>query len=385
MVEHVITEYKGLALMAEIVDGTVEDITVLDESCKYRTGDIVIAKISEINPNRTVAFVELGDVKGFLSLSEKDILKVGDELPVMVAKEAYGNKDMTVTKRLSIAGKYAVVDLPASNIPSLHISRKIKSDEIRTKLTDEIEAETEACGYDVTLRTKAGEAHTEDIKAEIRQLSSLLDDIQERAATRTVYSRLYEASDPFVTHIRDSKYLADETEANIVTDIPKICDKMKKCFPQASVRSYSDESMPLYVVYRIGSVIESVKDRTVWLKSGAYIVIDRTEAMCVIDVNTGKADMKLPKEEAFLAVNREAAKEIARQLRIRNISGIIMVDFINMKHRESYDALRKHLEEVLEYDLCGASFVDFTKLGVAEITRRKTYRPLKDILADKKI
>ncbi len=384
MIRYVITRYSELTVMAAVTDGIISDLTVADESSIYSPGDIVIAKIAEINRNRSAAFVELGDAKGYLPLAGNEMLRPGDEYPVMIKKEAQGSKDITVTGRLGIAGRYVVVELPASDHPAVHISHKIKDEEIRDALKGAAEPAAETSGYDVTVRTKAADAGFSDMIKEVEELAGVIDEILEKSASRTVFSRLYEAEDPFKSAIRDSRYTSDPAEVSIVTDIPGIYDKMRESFPDSDVSLYSDDQLPLHVLYKIGSEIESVKERRVWLKSGAYIVIDQTEAMCVIDVNSGRTDMKEAREDAFLKINTEAAKEIARQLRIRNTSGIIMIDFINMRKRESYAALRESMEEELRYDLNGPVFVDFTKLGVAELTRRKTSRPLRELLNVKK-
>ena len=157
---------------------------------------------------------------------------------------------------------------------------------------------------------------------------------------------------------------------------------MRESFPDSDVSLYSDDQLPLHVLYKIGSEIESVKERRVWLKSGAYIVIDQTEAMCVIDVNSGRTDMKEAREDAFLKINTEAAKEIARQLRIRNTSGIIMIDFINMKDEDHLRSLMECLRRAAAQDPVRTTVVDRTALQLVEITRKKERRTLREQMSD---
>ncbi len=361
--------------MAIVADGRVEDLIAADESRKLNVGDIVIAKVSDISANISSAFLEMGEGMAYMTLSGDDGLRPGDELPVQILKEAYGTKEMTVTKRLSIPGKYAVVGLASYGAPRLNLSRKIADTSERSRLLDDISPLLDQ--YDITLRTNAAGSTKEDIAAEILELSDKLSDLLKKATTRTVFSRLYEADDPFVAAIRDSRYAGDKV---IVTDLPDVRQRMSEVFPDIKSRLYQDDSLPLSVIYKIGYVIEGTRDRTVWLKSGAYLVIDRTEAMTVIDVNSGRTDTKGSREDTFLSINMEAAKEIARQLRIRNISGMILVDFINMKKHDHYEALRKCIEKEAVYDLGGTIFVDFTRLGLAELTRKKTRRPIHELL-----
>ena len=375
LVEYVITKYRDLTVMAIVSDGRVEDLIADEGKKKLNVGDIVIAKVTDITANISSAFLELGESKAYMTLSGDDRVRPGDELPVQILKEACGNKEMTVTKKLSIPGKYAVVSLASDGTPRLHISRKLTDTSVRTRLQDEISPMLDQ--YDITLRTNAAGGAKEDISAEIHEISGVLSDILERAATRTVFSRLYESTGLFTAAIRDSRYAGDKV---IVTDQPDIMQDMSEAFPDIKIRLYQDDSLPLSVVYKIGYNIESIRDRRVWLKSGAYLIIDRTEAMTVIDVNSGKTDIKGSREDTFFAINKEAAKEIARQLRIRNISGMILVDFINMKKHDNYEALRICIEKETACDLSGTIFVDFTKLGIAELTRKKTRCPIHELL-----
>ena len=133
-------------------------------------------------------------------------------------------------------------------------------------------------------------------------------------------------------------------------------------------------------MYALDSLIEGVKQRKVWLKNGAYIVIDYTEAMTVIDVNTGKTDINKSAQETVYYTNLEAAKEIARQLRLRNISGIVIIDFIDMKSKELRDKLFNKLNKELKEDKVRARAIDYTALNLVELTRQKIKKPLYEVL-----
>ena len=145
---------------------------------------------------------------------------------------------------------------------------------------------------------------------------------------------------------------------------------------------YTDENLPLMKLYRLESVLKSATDRRVWMKSGGYLVIEPTEALTVIDVNSGKSIKGKNAEEQFLKINIEAAKEIARQLRLRNISGIVMIDFINMKEESHNHELMKNLAEYVRTDPVRTTVVDMTKLGLVELTRQKGKRALHEVFSE---
>lgn len=149
------------------------------------------------------------------------------------------------------------------------------------------------------------------------------------------------------------------------------------------LRFYDGKMLPLYKLYSLSNQLENALKKNVWLKSGGYIIIEQTEAMVVIDVNTGKFDgKKKDREQNFLKINIEAAKEIANQLILRNLSGMILIDFISMEKKESIDRLISILIEELKKDPVKADFVDITKLGIIELTRKKTKQSLAEIISN---
>ncbi|MBR1524263.1 MAG: ribonuclease E/G [Lachnospiraceae bacterium] len=371
----VISEYRDRRVLAVLLDGVIEDILMSDDNDGLNVGDIVIGKVTDVVSSISSAFIDLGGEKGFISLKNGESLKPGAEIPVQITKEAAGSKEAAVTKKLSLAGKYAVVSLSEDRSPALHISKKIEDKAERERL-DSLLGSLKT-DHDVTIRTKAEHVSGEDISREIAELAAKLDDIIKRSGSRTPFSRLYSSDDPFISAVRDCRF---GEVTRIVTDLPDIYDIMSENYPDIKTELYQDEMLKLIKLHKIESTIESVYERRVWLKSGGYLVIDRTEAMTVIDVNSGKASSKGSKAETFLEINLEAASELARQLRIRNLSGMILVDFINMKSREDHLALEERLKDALKYDQSNCCFIDFTKLGIAEIVRQKKRRPLIDIL-----
>ena len=373
----VISAYKGRRILGILKDGSIEDIIAADNESGFNIGDIIIGKVTETVPNIASAFLDLGGVKGYLSLKEGNAVRPGMEIPVQIVKEAAGEKDMTVTSRLSLAGRYTVVSLPASRRPAVRISGRIEDHIERERLKGIGESLLNT--YDITLRTRAEAVSEALIISEAEELSEKLRDIIARSEMRTPFSRLYSKEDPFVITVRDCRF---GNVSGITTDLPEIYELMLKSFPDIEIKLYKDDMLKLIKLHKIESTIESVFDRRVWLKSGAYLIIDRTEAMNVIDVNSGKVSYKSSRADTFLKINLEAVSEAARQIRIRNLSGMILIDFINMKRKEDYLILEARLRDALKYDLTDCSFIDFTGLGIAEIVRRKKRQPLADVLKD---
>ena len=180
-------------------------------------------------------------------------------------------------------------------------------------------------------------------------------------------------------------YTADLT--SIITDDPQIYNSLEHYLKEndlqtlSKLRLYQDDLLPLYKLCRLEREIDLATSRQVWLKSGGYLVIDPTEALTVIDVNTGKYSGKKLRRETLKTINLEAAKEAARQIRLRNLSGIILIDFINMENKEDQKELLAFLESRLFADPVKTRLIDMTKLELVEITRKKVHKTLKEQIA----
>ena len=235
----------------------------------------------------------------------------------------------------------------------------------------------------IIARTSAGEAKEEEILIELEHLKQSVKKLIANAKHRTCYSRICESEESFLTQTRKN-YVNRLDE--IVTDRIDIYEKLKCYFqekqPQelSKLRFYEDSYLPLYKLYNLqGQIHEALKTR-VWLKSGAYLLIEQTEAFVAIDVNTGKYEGKKKRQETFIKINEEAAKEIARQLRLRNLSGIILIDFINMDSEELDKRLLRTLDGYVRGDTVRTYVVDITKLGIIELTRKKEKRSLNEMI-----
>lgn len=364
-----ITEYNNQIISWLDVNSKMELLSVTDNE-KDIVSNIYVGKIKHVVKNIQACFVEfMPDTLGFLSFN--DILpeiKIyeGNDIIVQVVKEASKNKEAVLTTKLSISGDYSVVELGEGTIS---VSRKISGD-IRSSLKTIVEGLT---NYNVIVRTNASFLDDYDVlKDEILHLSDSLDNIVAKGTTRESKTLIYKSSSEYLNFI---KGLPKDSYERILTDKPLIAEEL--CSYNCEL--YKDD-YPLSKLYSLETKLQEVLSRYIWLKSGANIVIDTTEAMTVIDVNSGKNLSNKDRETNVLALNKEATVEICRQMRLRNISGIIIVDYINMSSAENQQELMDYLKDNLKKDTVRSDFVDITKLGLIEIVRKKIKPPINELL-----
>lgn len=376
-----ILKLNGKLLSILIRDSQILSIQVQKQN-DYAVGNIYVGKVQNISENIGAAFVDLGQgYLTFLPLTEAKYafvmnrkydgrLKVGDEIPVQIIKEPMKTKLAGVTTLISLSGKYAVVGMSRQEKSIIQVSSKL-SKKKQTRFRS-IESLHKAAGqYQVIVRTNAGELTDDGVLiAETQYLAEQLGHIMQIADKRTCYSCLY-CGKPEYIHFIENTYMTEYDE--VVTDLAEIYEVLQENFAgtDVSVRFYEDQMLPLYKLYAVETRIRELLDKKVWLKSGGYLVIEPTEALISIDVNTGKCEQGKDKEETFLRINMEAAEMIAVHLRARNLSGIILVDFINLKKQEHEKQLIEYMRSLLKKDSILADVVDMTGLGLMEITRKK--------------
>lgn len=373
--------------ISAILEDQVLDDVVIDEieDNALRTGDIYIGRVSHIVKNINAAFVEVQKgVMCYLPMpenqggakKEKTRIVQGMEFPVQIRKAAVKSKQAVASRKLEFAGKFAVV---TTENCSRSISAKIHSESERQRLAQLLEvlkAELKDAGLGIILRTNCESVEDEFILKECHYLISEAKNILAHADCRTCFSKLYTSLPEFEKLLRDS---AQGTFERIITDEPEVHDRLK-LNPNLSNENlvfYEDADYSLDKLLGINSKLKKAFEKHVWLKSGGSLVIEPTEALTVIDVNTEKAiDGKRNRETTFFKINKEAAREAARQIRIRNLSGIILIDFIDMEEKEHVRVILQELENEFRKDSVKTTVVDITKLGLVEITRMKTRKPL---------
>lgn len=378
MTLYLISSYKGHRFLAVKKENRVTDL-FFEEETDAKVGNIYLAKVVDLVRNTGGAFLSLGEEKAFLQLKPRELKEIRpqDELMVQVTKSAMKSKEIRVSRAVSIPGKYLVL---SSEGEGISISKKIGDPIRRQELTGLLspkKAELEELSCAVVVRTQALTASGEEILSELGELMETFSMICRKAGTRTCYSLLYEAPGLFEALIRDEKGGHPE---KVITDDPELFRSLSRRFSGGIPVKLHAEDISLGSLYSLESAVEEALQKRVWLKSGAYLVIEYTEALTVIDVNTGKNIKKHDREESFLKINLEAAEETARQLRLRNLSGIILVDFINMEDKGHRRALMERLSELFKEDPVQAEAVDMTKLGLLEITRKKVRKPLHEVL-----
>lgn len=346
-------------------------------------GDIYIGKVQSISPNISAAFIDLGgkfltflpitDAATAFVLNRKPDgrLKPGDELLVQVTKEPMKTKLAGVTTRLSLPGQYAVLGIkPEGARTGVQVSAKLDAEK-QTYFRELEELGQISERFRLIVRTNAGTLDDDDpLLEEARALEDTLTHILEIAPSRTCYSCLYRNKPDYVSFVENA-YRSEYNE--VITDLPEVYDTLLKPCRKADIpiRLYEDSLLPLHKLYAVEERLQELTEKKVWLKSGGYLVIEPTEALISVDVNTGKYESGKDKEETFYRINREAAETIALHLRARNLSGMILVDFINLKSREREAELLAYMRELLKKDPVPARAIDMTALGLMELTRKK--------------
>lgn len=406
MTRAVITTCNNIQYLLIYEENNLAECHPLISNDSFQIGNIYIGRVEKVVKNIQSAFIRLDeDHVGYLPLNDKPAMVLnrtlpkglpsiaeGDKVLVQVEQEALKMKQARVTGNISLAGNYAALDLLTGMVG---VSNKIRNaervEELKTMVSSDMP-------YGVIFRTACEQARNDAIRAELQQLSTQMDQIIHKAeyerntgliqGGKTEYLAIMEEYgwariDEIQT---DNKVIYEELYAkkNFVTSTNAPSDQNYVPGNNSDVNQprllYYEDEYPLYKLLSLEIEITHLLDRRVWLKSGGFLVIEPTEAMVVIDVNTGKSIGKKRQEEHLLKVNEEAAVEIAKQLRLRNLSGIILVDFINMKQPESRDKLIRTLKSVLHKDKVPSRFVDVTALELYEITRKKIRRPLYEMI-----
>ncbi len=370
MQKAILTHYNQKILLLVLEDHKAKEIQLYDDN-PYPVGTIFRGRIQRVVQNISASFVDIAPKKkGFLP---KTCYKGSSLVTVQIVKEGTHTKDPELTDTISISGKYAVVYAEDGEV---HVSSKL-SEPDKKQLLSALSDELQNIPNRIILRTNAVNVDPKTVMREILSIKETLDRILQYASSRPV-SVLYRPDEEWVTAVAGLN-TADTDE--IVTDEPKIYEDLCTHFADqeqngVKIRLYEDPSYPLAKLYSVSGHLSDALSKYVWLKSGAQLVIEKTEALISIDVNSSKVSKGSDQEETFAAVNKEAAVEIARQLRLRNLSGIILIDFINMKSYQHQTEVLETLRNALKSDPVKTQVHGMTKLGLVEMTRMKGRRSL---------
>lgn len=389
-----IDEFQSRAAIIE--DEKVVEVLIEREEERRINANIYKGKVANVLPGMESAFVNIGlEKNAFLYVNDlrefeekyldgicnserpiEDILTVGDEVVVQVLSEPRGTKGARVTTHYTIPGKYLVL-MPNNN--HIAISKKIKEEEERNRL-EEIVRDLKPENMGVIIRTAAQGKSIFHFEREMEYLVKKWGDIEKKTSTAKIGEVLYKDNGIVATVLRDifsneiDELVIDNEEAywEVIDYINAFSEKTLK----TKIKLYNDDEIGIFERYGIEKEIENALKEEVRLECGGYLVIQKTEALISIDVNTGKNTGSYNLEQTVLNTNLEAAREIPRQLRLRNLGGIIIIDFIDMRLEEDKLKVLEALEQNLSKDRIKNNIVHFTDLGLIEMTRKRTGKPL---------
>ena len=391
---------RGSQIFSFLLNGS-KAVEIHCDACREDSilDEIYIGKVQNIVKNISAAFVEIApgtvcylpleDLKHpvYTKKGTSHNIQQGDELLVQVKREGIKTKAPAVTTNLTLHGKYALLTTGNTQISVSSKLPKEEKERLLRVVKDNSSADNGSlegmsageCAYGWLLRTNAGGASPEVIKKDLLRLQTKYEELMKTAQYRTCFSCLLARPSVYLKRLSD---LYTKEVDEILTDDRELFEQMTEYFQEnqpedtAKLRFYEDRLLPMEKLYSLDCHLKEALGERVWLKSGGYLVIQPTEALTVIDVNTGKFTAGKKKEAAFLKLNQEAALEAARQIRLRNLSGIVIIDFINMEETESETQLLRTLDGALRLDPIRTTLVDMTKLSLVEITRMKKERPL---------
>ncbi|HEX6677719.1 MAG TPA: Rne/Rng family ribonuclease, partial [Actinomycetes bacterium] len=357
---------------------------VTRKSGRSYVGNIYLGRVQNVLPGMEAAFVDIGKGRnavlyaGEVNYDEEDLdgeapriekaLKPGQPVLVQVTKDPIGSKGARLTAQVSLAGRYLVLQPDDS---TFGISRRLPEAE-RTRLR-EILKEVRPKGLGLIVRTAAEGASADDLRADLTRLQARWETVERKAKKSSAPAVIYSEPELVVRVIRDI-FSPDFVE--LVVDGTELHERVREYLAEvapdqlAKLRRHEGR-LPLFEHYRVIEQIHKALERKVWLPSGGSIVIDRTEAMTVVDVNTGKFVGKSNLEETVVANNLEAADELVRQLRLRDIGGIIIIDFIDMLFERNQQAVVERLRSALARDKTKSQVMEVSSLGLVQMTRKR--------------
>ena len=365
--------------MGLVNNGILQEFMVERAMSAHLVGSIFLGRVSNIVRGIQAAFIDIGlDQNAFLYLGDSQDLTEGASVMIQITKDPRGTKGPTASREITFPGHYAVL-FPFSD--NIGISRKITGEEERTRLRSLAE-KLRPPGMGLVLRTEAEGVSADVLETDINNLLAEWNVVAARTKRAKAPAFLHRELDLSVRMVRDY-YTRDVKE--IVVDNPEAFQRIQALLSEMKDVGNTklklwDSGEDVFSGFGLGDTLASLADRRVELPSGGYLVIDHTEAMTVIDVNSGSYSGKNNLEETIMEINRQAAREIAHQLRLRDIGGIIVVDFIDMHSEENRQEVLAVLEDSFAGDKMRPRIQDITVLNLVEITRKKSRQNLEAVL-----
>ena len=393
----------GQTRAAILEDGELVEIYMEDLEVQSIVGNIYKGLVKNVLPGMGAAFVDIGTEKNaFLYVKDlipdisgygednygyqgqiktckiEDYLRVGQEVLIQIVKDPIGSKGARATANISLPGRFAVL-MP--NTDYIGISRRIEDETERNRLRSLAE-EIKPPNMGIIVRTAGEGCSISELKSDVEFLISLWGNILKKETKATAPKLIHKDMSLFFRIVRDifTKEI-DKLIINSKEYYEKALEIISTTSPELKSRiDYFDKLYEIFDYYHIEEKIEKIISKKVWLKSGGYIIIEQTEALTVIDVNTGRYVGSKDLPDTVLKTNIEAAKEIAKQLRLRDIGGIIIIDFIDMKDNNHENIVLEVLKNALKKDKNRSNVLGMTHLGLVEMTRKKVVPPKTNIL-----
>jgi ribonuclease G len=394
--------------LALVEDGNLSEFHMQRPTEKGLMGNIYKGRVVRVLPGMQAAFVDIGlERTGFLYVDDvctafgefhddlfaaecihirsqglhiEDVLKEGQDILVQVAKDPIGTKGARLTCHITLPCRNLVY-LPQTD--HIGISRKIEDEDLRARIKSLIE-EIHPKGTGFIVRTVAELATREELESDMEFLMLLWEDIMDKARVLTSPSLVHEDLDITLRSIRD--FFSLDVDSLVIDDAEayrKLLDHVKTFAPQLAERiSLYEETIPLFDAYNIEVEISRAIEKKVWLRSGGYIIIESTEALSVIDVNTGRYVGKNDLNDTIFKTNMEAAVEIAYQLRLRNIGGIIIIDFIDMENDQHREQLYATFKEAVKKDKSRNNILKLSEFGLVQMTRKRNSENLHQLMCE---
>ncbi len=402
--EILVNATKDETRVAVVEDGSVVEFYTERPSSQKIAGSIFLGKVVNVLPGMQAAFIDVGEEKNaFLYVDDAlappnleetesllvprkkrkkaiaELVRPGQEILVQVVKEAIGTKGARVTRHVTLPGRYLVL-MPT--VDYVGVSRRIIAGEERLRLR-KIARSIKPDNVGLIIRTVAEHKSEDEIRNDLEFLLKIWSNVQKKAASAKAPAAVHRDLGLVFRVVRDE--LNQDTSRMIVDDVStygKILDLLDAVSPEMKDRViyYRDKETPLFDMYGVEVAIDKALQRQVWLRSGGYLVIDRTEALTAIDINTGRYVGGKNLAETVFKTNMEACEEIARQLRLRDLGGIIVVDFIDMENPDHRAKLVQELEDRLRNDHTKTVVIGLTGLGLIELTRKKVRQSIGDVM-----
>lgn len=358
LVELLIDEKENNKLVSNIYRGIVKNVKAGLEAC----------------------FVDIGMEKlAYLPIKKDLNIKSGMDIMVQINKEAVGTKGPKLSLEVSLSGRYLVY-IPTND--RITISNRLQNEEERFRLKKIIKKIVgKDCG--IIIRTEAQGCSVEELEKDFNELKEKYDSIEKEFKLGIGPKLLHKELDASIKYIKD--HVNEDVTEIVVNDNSKY-EEIKNILKNIN-KDYLDklkiiENQDIFDLYKIQSQIDKALNKKVWLKSGGYLIIEKTEALTVIDVNTGKFTGSSNREDTIYKTNQEACIEIARQLKLRDIGGIIIIDFIDMTKKENKENLLKTLNKLLKKDKRKSEVLGLTRLGLVEVARRREKNSISEYYLD---